>query len=210
MHVPSRQLVHAVAKGKTTGVVLVVVGSRAAGGRGARHGLLVHVDHDVVRPIPEHREVVEVGRRGEAMLPKVRAGRQRQAVLSGVGKLWDVMLRHLVMHGRRVLLNRVVSNVVVVGRGNQEFHLAVRASALDALVGVLVDVGKVLDQLTVVCRLDLLSAHQRNLLGQSRELRLVVPVLVRLCKILLSKNELQGMTLLGRGEESPPSGCHVG
>jgi hypothetical protein len=54
-------------------VVLLVVRSGTAGGSGARHGLLVHVDHDVVRPIPEHGEVVKVGRRGEAVLSKIRA-----------------------------------------------------------------------------------------------------------------------------------------
>jgi hypothetical protein len=87
------------------------------------------------------------------------------------------------MHGRRMLLHRVVRSVVVAGGRNEKFHLAVRSSALDSLVGMLVDVGKVLDQFAVFCRLDFLGAHHGNLLGQSRKLRLVVPVLVRLRKL---------------------------
>ena len=145
-------------------MLVIVDGAGSAGCRAAaRKTFLIHVVQLVAAVGDHDGRKACTGTRDRVVVDAARMG-QRHRV-----RVWQ--LRHVVkqamMHWRRGLLHRVV-----VGHGHRGLgalalcdgsNLAIFSTALDALVAVLVERGKLFEQLLVVVGDDIVWLHGRKL-----------------------------------------------
>lgn len=147
-------LVDAVAKGEFPAVILLVDGPWGAGCSSAsREAFLVNIEQFVgAAGIPaDHHVVMAWSISGHGIV--VEVARMGQTVLCGMREMRH-MVRHMVVHRGRVLLDWVVVRDIAIRALSNGSDLSVFSSALDALVAVLVKVGKVFEQVLVgVCHI---------------------------------------------------------